>query len=156
MAKKKIMHSVEWHDKGYWEHGKNRYRLEVLPINKLWASVPIAKVHNGVQFYDKLYEDIKKNGLINPLLTVTATYRELMIQKAIWKDRILPLPFKTRGENWQDLNKSIYVIWGGSNRVVVAKQLGYTHIECAMMLGFKHARSHQQVHRERWNGILYK
>ena len=93
MAKQKIAYSKDWHDKGCWAHGKNKYRLEVLPIKDLWASVPIAKVHNGVQFYDKLYKDIEA--------------------------------------------------------------LGYTHIECAMMLGFKHARSHQQVHREKWQGILY-
>ena len=156
--KKKAMLSRDWHDKGYWEHGQNRYKLEVIPINKLWASVPIAKVHNGVQFYDKLKVDMEANGLINPLLVVTASYRELIIQKHIWKDRVKPLPFKERGENgkWQSINKAQYVIWGGSNRVEVAKQLGYTHIECAMMLGFKNARAHQAVHRGPWNGILYK
>ena len=156
MAKKKIMYSNQWHDKGYWKHGDNKYFLKVLPINKLWASVPIAKVHNGVQFYDKLKADMEKNGLVNPLFCVTSSYRELLIQKAIWKDRILPVPFKERGEDWQNLNKVIYVIWGGSNRIVVAKELGYTHIECAMMLGFKNARANQQVHRRPWNGILYK
>jgi len=154
MAKKKIMYS-KCTKQGYWEHAKNKYKLEILPIKDLWASVPKAEVHNGVQFYKKLSADIKANGLVNPLLTVTSTYRELLIQKSIWKDRILPVPFKERGENWEDLNKRIYVIWGGSNRVEVAKDLGYTHIECAMMLGFKHARSHQQVHRQAWQGSLY-
>jgi|TARA_A100001015_G_scaffold170489_1_gene189535 hypothetical protein len=154
MAKKKIMYS-KCTKQGYWEHAKNKYKLEIIPIKDLWASVPKAEVHNGVQFYKKLSADIKANGLINPLLTVTSTYRELLIQKSIWKDRILPVPFKERGENWEDLNKRIYVIWGGSNRVEVAKDLGYTHIECAMMLGFKHARSHQQVHRQPWQGNLY-
>ena len=155
MAKTKIATSRDWHDKGHWAHGKNKYRLEVIPIKELWPSVPIAKVHNGVQFYDKLFKDIKENGLINPLLVVTSTYRELMIQKAIWKDRILDLPFKERGKNWQELNRRQYVIWGGSNRVKVCEALGYTHIECALMLGFKNARSHQQVHRKKWQGILY-
>ena len=157
MAKKrKEMLSKDWHNKGYWEYGKNRYKLEILAIEDLWASVPIAKVHNGVQFYDKLKADMSKNGLINPLFVVTSSYRELIIQKHIWKDRVCPLPFKERGERWQSINKAQYVIWGGSNRVQVAKELGYTHIECAMMLGFKNARSHQKVHRDPWNGILYK
>lgn len=156
MAKKKVMYSRRWHDKGYWAHGKNKYRLETLPIKDLWASVPIAKVHNGVQFYDKLKADMSKNGLINPLLVVTSTRRELIIQKHIWKDRIKDLPFSERGQNWQELNKCVYTIWGGSNRVEVAKELGYTHIECAMMIGFKNARAHQQVHRGPWNGILYR
>jgi hypothetical protein len=147
MAKKKVMKS-QYHDQGFWSHGKNKYKLEILPLKDLWASVPIAKVHNGVTFYEPLKKHIKENGLKNPLLIVTATYRELMIQKAIWKDRILDLPFKERGKNWQDLNARQYVVWGGSNRIKVAEELGYTHIECAMMLGFKHARSHQQVHRQ--------
>ena len=155
MAKKKVMVS-KCHEQGYWSHGKNKYALEILPIKDLWASVPKAEVHNGIKFYSKLFDDIKKNGLVNPLLVVTSSYRELMIQKAVWKDRVLPLPFKERGEKWEELNKRQYVIWGGSNRVEVAKDLGYTHIECAMMLGFKHARSHQQVHRKPWDGILYR
>jgi hypothetical protein len=156
MAKQKILLS-RWHDKGYWTHGKNAYKLEVLPIKKLWASVPIAKIHNGVKFYDTLKDDMKKNGMINPLLVVTSTQRELLIQKHIWKDRVKPLPFSERGQSgWQSLNKSQYVIWGGSNRVCVAEELGYTHIECCMMLGFKNARAHQKVHREPWNGVLYK
>ncbi len=65
MAKKKIATSRDWHDKGYWAHGKNKYRLEVIPIKELWASVPIAKVHNGVQRKRKELARIKSQTICN-------------------------------------------------------------------------------------------
>ena len=145
----------QFHDQGYWEHGRNKYQLRTLPIDKLWASVPIAKVHQGVVFYDTVKKDIAKNGMKFPLLVVTSTRRELLIQKHIWGTNIKELPFK-QTEKWEDLNKLQYTVWGGSNRLIAVKELGYTHIDCAMMLGFEHARSHQKVQRKPYTGYLYK
>lgn len=143
-----------FHDQGYWTHGQNKYPIRVMPLEDLWASVPIAPVHMGIKFFEPVKKDIEKNGMNFPILVVTATLRELLIQKHIWKDKIKDLPFK-QTKNWQDLNKVKYVVWGGSNRIEAAKQLGFTHIDCCMMLGFVHARSHQRVHRAPYLGKYY-
>jgi bisphosphoglycerate-dependent phosphoglycerate mutase len=143
-----------FHSQGYWTHGNNKYEIKSLPIKDLWASVPIAKVHLGIEFFEPIKKDIAQNGMKFPILVVTATRRELLIQKHIWKEKIKELPFK-QTNNWQDLNKRQYVVWGGSNRIEAVRQLGYTHIDCAMMLGFVHARAHQRVHRQPYLGKYY-
>ena len=145
----------KFHDQGYWEYGKNRYPIKILPVDSLWASVKIARVHQGLEFYEPIKKDIAKNGMMFPLLVVTATRREILIQKAIWKDAILQPPFK-QTTNWQDLNKLQYTVWGGSNRLQIVKELGYTHVDCCMMLGFEHARAHQKVQRKPYLGKYYK
>ncbi len=140
-----------YHKQGYWEnttkfekstHGK-KYPLIVLDVNDIWVSVPKAEVHQGKVFYKPLKEDIAKNGLHNPVLTVHCTRDELKGQKAKWGKHINELPF------WlaEDMSEKVYVAWGGSNRVLIARELGYTHIECTIIPTFIEARNLQKTHR---------
>jgi hypothetical protein len=144
--KKELLSS--YHQQAYWEnttrfepqtHGK-KYPLRVVALKDIWASVPKAKVHLGKVFFEPLKEDIAKNGLHNPILTIHCTREELKGQKA---KNINDLPF------WldDDMQQKLYVAWGGSNRVYAAMELGYTHIECALVPTFNEARNLQKCHR---------
>ena len=66
-----------------------------------------------------------------PIMVYHATRWELIEQKKIWANRIEPLPFYET--DYDNHHRKIYVIWGGSNRWHVAKELGYTHIDSAIM-----------------------
>jgi hypothetical protein len=104
----------------------NQRPVVTLPINDLWASVPIAYKLRGKDFFKCLKEDIEQKGMHFPLLVVEATFSQLQAQKKKYKQSILELP-----TGYQP-NQKIYVIWGGSNRVAAAKELGYTHIDCVL------------------------
>ena len=141
----------KYHEKGYWEnttqfeqqtHGKH-YPLEHLDVNKVWASVPKAERHQGKDFYKPILEDIRKNGMMNPILVVRATKDELKGQKAKWGKNLCELPFWFGDEK----EGMIDVVWGGSNRLYIARELGYTHIEAAMIPTFAEARLLQKCHR---------
>lgn len=150
------MHESKWlkskyHQKGYWTNPTNlepwskgiKYPVITHPIKDLWPSVPKAEVHAGVEFYKPLKESIQKEGLHNPLITVKCTRQQLKGQKAKWGKELNELPF------WiaEDLDKEMLVIWGGSNRLYAAIELGYTHVDCVMIPTFEEARKLQKTHR---------
>jgi len=149
--KDKILKS-KFHKQGYWKNETNlcpgltnkEYKIETLPTDEVWASVQKAMMHKGFPLFDTLVKDIDKNGLHNPLLVVTATRREVLGQKAKWGNKLCDPPF------WMadDLDKKMYVVWGGSNRLWAARELGYTHIDCAMIPTFSEAHNLQKTHRK--------
>ncbi len=150
------MHEQGWlkskfHQKGYWtnltdleewSHGI-KYPVVAHPVKDLWASVPKAIIHANVEFYKPLKESIQNEGLRNPIIVVKCTRQELQGQKAKWGDKLCDLPF------WMadDLNETQLVVWGGSNRLYVARELGYTHIDCVMIPTFEDAMKLQKTHR---------
>ena len=125
----------------------------VLPINKLWPSVPKAEKYRNHDFYGPVMEDIKKNGLNFPLLIVDATREQIVAQKKIHKNNICDLPFSLN----DDLTIRQYVIWGGSNRVRIAEELGYTHIDCVVFPNGDFAKSlqKQRLHRQPYQRQFY-
>ena len=126
-----------------WATGK-KYPIEQLHVNDIWASVPVAIKHQGIEFYEPIKASILKNGMHYPIMVVKATRREILDQKAIWGDKILDPPF------WmaEDMNVIQPVVWGGSNRLYIARELGYTHIDCAIMPSFNEAHRLQKTMRE--------
>lgn len=119
----------------------------VLPIKDLWASVPIALKLKNRDFYEPLKEDIEKNGLHFPLLVVSSSEAQLREQKEKYKNKLLPLP--------KIENDHIYVIWGGSNRIKVAQELKYTHIDCVVFENgaFSEAHKKQKLHRKPYKNL---
>lgn len=136
-------------------HGSKWDGTEVAPIaiKDLWASVPKAEKCKGKAFYGPVMEDIKQNGLNFPLLVVDATRAQLIEQKEKHKDRLMDLPFDTDS----DLSLRQYVIWGGSNRVRIAEELGYTHIDCVIYPNgdFQKAYIKQKLHRKPYQKRFY-
>jgi len=147
------------HDQGYWEvtsdlepkYKGNRYPIIHLPISEIWASVPRADKHRGKPFYKPLKEDIEKHGLRWPIMVIKSTRKELQFQKAKWGKAINPLPF------WlgEDMNATQYVVWGGSNRLYAAKELGYDHIDCAIIPTYNDAHRLQKTMREEYVSKFY-
>lgn len=142
MKEKKFLKS-EFHD-GNWRD------IEVVPIavNLIWQSVPVAQVHRGKEFYPKIKADIQENGLKFPLLVVRCTYDELLKQKEKWKDKILPIPTE---EDFYG-----YVVWGGSNRHAIAKELEYDYVDCVLYDTFEEAHKTQKIQREPYKDKYYK
>jgi len=137
-------------------HGSTWDGIEVvqIAISDLWPSVYKAEVNRGIRFYDSVKQDIKENGLHFPLLVVDATRKQVIEQKEKYGERVRELPFS---EETSDLDARQYVVWGGSNRYEVAKELGYTHVDCVVFPNgdFEKARKRQCVHREPYQGKLY-
>ena len=125
----------------------------VLPIKDLWPSVPKAIKYKNKEFYGPVMEDIKRNGLNFPLLIVDATRKQLTEQKNKHKDNMCELPFSED----DDLNVRQYVVWGGSNRVRIAEELGYSHIDCVVFPNgdFDTSRTKQRLHRTLYQKQFY-
>ena len=98
-------------------------------------------------------EDIMQNGLTFPLLVVDATREQIIKQKETYKDRLCYLPFYKNSY----LTLQQYVIWGGSNRVRIAEELGYTHIDCVIFPNGDFATPHskQGLHRKPYQKKFY-
>ena len=143
----KILKS-KYHKQGYIVMNQKKYKIEILPVNEIWPSVPKAVKHRGKPFYKELTVDIKANGLHFPLMVVTATRKQINEQKKIWGAKLCDLPFDIKETKKEKLGHiEHYVAWGGSQRVRVAEELGYTHIDCAMMPSFQRAHKLQKVMR---------
>ena len=141
---KKILKS-KYHDQKYIIINDEKFEVKSLQLNECWPSVPRADIHRNVPFYQPVKESIQKEGMHFPIMVYHATRWEIIEQKKIWQKHIEPLPFdKTDITN---RHKKIYVIWGGSNRWHVAKELGYTHIDCALMPSFDKAYGLQKNFR---------
>ena len=124
-----------------------------LPITELWASVAKADIHKGRAFYKLVMADIAENGLNFPLLVVDATREQDIEQKKRHKDKLVDLPFELDS----DLSKQQYVVWGGSNRVRIAEELGYTHIDCVVYANgdFDTPHKKQKLHRTPYQAKYY-
>lgn len=127
-----------------FEKDWNSRPVEELPIKKLFQSVPVAKMFAGQPFYERIKEDILTNGMNFPILIVESQFWQLMDQYMIHRKFMCALPttFKNKDVIW--------TVWGGSNRLAVAKELGYTHIDCVRYLNgdFKKAHADQALHRK--------
>ena len=132
----------QFHDKRW-----NDMLVVQIPLSSIWQSVPIAMVHRTKDFFPRIKQDIKENGLHFPLLIVKSDYAELLRQKAKFKAKILPLPTE------EDFNG--YTVWGGSNRYAIAKQLGYDSVDCVVFDEFVKAHKCQKMHRKPYLGKYY-
>jgi hypothetical protein len=119
----------------------NQYPVRVFPIRDIFISVPKTETLRGKPFYKLLLEDIERDGLHFPLLVSNPTRTELRKKKKQYKKRMSDLPEWTDGldENVQRQ----WTVWGGSQRIRVAKDLGYTHIDCAIIPTLDEARTLQ-------------
>tara|TARA_R110002167_G_scaffold9918_2_gene45722 strand:- start:42 stop:488 length:447 start_codon:yes stop_codon:yes gene_type:complete len=131
----------------YKEHWKH-YPIIELPIAEIWQSVPSVSLIPGVQkpFKQNLIRDIKQCGMHFPVMVVNSSHEDLLEVKKKWGDKLGVLPFWHNDLNPQ--SKYQWGVWGGSQRLDVAKYLGYTHIDCAEMPSISKAISHQKDMRK--------
>lgn len=129
----------------HWRH----YPIIELPIDEIWQSVPTVeklKATPDKQFRKTLINDIQNDGMHFPIMCVHTTHLELIELKKEFDKRICELPFWHNDHNPQ--SKKIWSVWGGSQRLNVAKHLGYTHIDAAVLPTVKKAISHQKDMRK--------
>lgn len=119
----------------------NKYPVRVLPIRDIFISVPKTETLRGKPFYKLLLEDIGRDGLHFPLLVSNPTRTELRQKKKQYKNKMCDVP------EWNDgLDENLqrqWTVWGGSQRIRVANDLGYTHIDCAIIPTLDEARTLQ-------------
>jgi hypothetical protein len=89
-----------------------------------------------------------------PIMCVHTTHLELIELKKEYKERICELPFWHNDHNPQ--SKKIWSVWGGSQRLNIAKYLGYTHIDAAVLPTVKKAISHQKDMRKPYQKRYYE
>lgn len=119
----------------------NKYPVRVLPIDEIYISCPKTESLRGRPFFKNLKEDIERDGMHFPLLVSDPTKKELMEKKIKYKRRMTDLP------QWEDLGDEDtykqWTVWGGSQRIRAAIDLGYTHIDCAIIPSLEEARTLQ-------------
>lgn len=158
-----------YHAQGWIKMSGNKYPIKQLPVDEIWASVPKAEKHRSKEFYRPVLKDIKANGLKFPIMVIDSTRAAVCAQKNKWKNKLCELPFPhqivkkqdERTDKWlcdipENNNKQVYVCWGGSQRLRIARELGYTHIDCAMMPSYKIAHNLQKVMRAPYKDRWYK
>ena len=118
-----------------------KYPVRVLPIKDIFISCPKTDVLRGKPFYKLLLDDIERDGLHFPILVSDPTRTELRKKKKQYKKRMEPLPEWNDGLN-EDMQRQ-WTVWGGSQRIRVAMDLGYTHIDCAIIPSLDEARTLQ-------------
>tara|TARA_Y100000004_G_scaffold80397_1_gene90358 strand:+ start:575 stop:1135 length:561 start_codon:yes stop_codon:yes gene_type:complete len=155
--KSKILKS-KLHDFGYWKPSIDlagkwkeiKFPIRPIPLEDLWCSVPRADVHRGKVFLPEVKKSIQENGMLFPIMACYAEYKELQRQKDIWQGKICQLPFWSVEEGRQ------WTVWGGSNRVIIARELGYTHIDTAIMPTLECAHQLQKVMRQPFEDRWYQ
>jgi len=129
------------------------FEVRELPVDDIWQSVPIAEKVNGQEFYSRVKEDIQREGMHFPIMCVHSTYKKLEEAKDRWGNKINELPF------WHNAlgkhKKMVWSVWGGSNRLAIAKDLGYTHIDAAIIPTIKQAISLQKHMRKPYDSRYY-
>lgn len=123
----------------------NGYEVIELPIKDIWRSVPIVSHVNGIPFRQRLAHDLQTQGMHFPIMVVHTTHLELERAKEKWGKKLSDLPFWHNELNKQ--KKYQWSVWGGSQRLDVAKHLGYTHIHAAVLPNIAKAISLQKVMR---------
>ena len=106
----------------------------------------ISELHRPVSdvpvFADEISKSIEQEGLANPVIVVRGPREDLVMQyERIGSSggRLLP-------------NKPVLnCVYGGTNRVTAAKQLGYTHIDCILLPTFALGMRLQTLQRESYD-----
>ena len=151
MAMKKKILKCKFED--HWNH----FPIKVLAVDEIWQSVPSVDElphRPGKQFKKKLIEDIRRDGMHFPIMVVHTTHEQLLAAKQKWGKKLNSLPFWHNDRNPQ--SKKIWSVWGGSQRLDVAKILGFTHIDCTVIPTIGRAISLQKHMRKPFEKRYYE
>ena len=121
------------------------FEVRAMPIEALWAPVSVVPA-----FVAELGVSIKERGLLNPVVVVRAPREDVIRHFQAVK---AGLPEGTKGALPPGLPEEevINAIWGGSNRVAAARDLGYGEIDCVIVHDFYTAAALQDAQRMSYN-----
>ena len=92
-------------------------------------------------FAEEVAESIAREGLANPIIVVRGP-REDLVRQCLARGNT--------GEHLPD-TPVVNCVWGGTNRLSAAKQLGYTHVDCVLLPSFTLATDLQTLQRQSYN-----
>jgi len=96
-------------------------------------------------FAKEVARSIEQHGLSNPVIVVRGPREDLLRQ------------LEERGDpDWLPKGEVLNIVFGGANRVLAARRLGYTHIDCVLIPTFALAIQVQQLQRESYDGATAK
>lgn len=139
--------------KDHWNH----FEIIQLPIDDIWQSVPSVNVLPSVPnkpFKKNLIDDIRINGMYFPIMVVKTSHKQLLEAKEKFGEKINVLPFWHNDRNPQ--SKYQWGVWGGSQRLDVAKLLKFTHIDCAVIPSIAKAITLQKHMRKPFQEKYYQ
>ncbi len=136
----------------HWNH----FDIKELKIDAIWPSLsPLDTLPTiNKPFKKNLINDIQKDGMYFPIMVVRSSHKELLEAKEKWRNKINTLPFWHNDRNPQ--SKYQYGVWGGSQRLHVAKILGYTHIDAAILPSIAKAINLQKEMRKPFESRYYE
>lgn len=147
----------KFHESGWTALDGTHYEVRCLPLDKLWPYIGPTETLHRKPFLENLTHDIEADGLYFPVLCISISRKKLVaIAREAKQERgkkLSPLPFDAKTD---DLSLDQYVIRGGCQRYHAAKNLGYTHIDCAMIPDFLTARRLQGQMREPFKERYYR
>jgi hypothetical protein len=135
----------------------NGYKVLLLPVDDIFQSVDSIEELRGLPFKQTLADDILKNGMRFPILVVHTSYDDLKEAKRIYRKKMRELPsdkFWVKDGNANDIR--IWSVWGGSQRLTLAREHGFTHIHCAVIPSIEIARSLQKLMRKPYPALYGK
>ena len=103
----------------YWEG----YPVKPLPIHLIVQVCPVDPL-----FAESVKKAIEKDGLMLPLVTADLSLRRLKQWYRYTKGSDM-IPPRTYPKN----RERAVAVFGGNTRLVAAKELGYTHIDCIIL-----------------------
>ena len=107
--------------------------------------MPLDALHCPVRdvptFAEGVAKSIKQQGLANPVIVVRGPREDLMreLSETTLNPRLPDQPV-------------VNIVYGGTNRVSAARQLGYTHVDCVLLPTFELAMRVQDLQRESYDG----
>lgn len=143
--KKKVLQSQETKD---WRG----YPLVTLPVDEIWQSVPSVETLRGRPFKATLKKDILENGMRFPIMVVHTSYKDLQEAKKRYRKKILELPENESGS----ADTKIWSVWGGSQRLTLAREEGFTHIHCTVIPTIQESISLQKHMRGPYPELYHK
>lgn len=107
--------------------------------------MPLYSLHCPVrdvpEFADKVAQSITASGLANPVIVIRGPREDLVRQLK---------QLGSTGEHLPD-EPVINCVYGGTNRVSAARNLGYTHIDCILLPDFLLGSRLQDLQRGSYN-----
>jgi hypothetical protein len=108
------------------------FEIRSMPLNELHS--PVCDVP---AFAEEVAESIRANGLANPVIVVRGPREDLARELEALGDP---------GDKLPDV-PVLNCVYGGTNRVTAARNLGYTHIDCVLLPSFALGERLQDLQR---------
>lgn len=110
------------------------YEIRCMAIEDL-----VLPVRDVPVFVDELAESIEQHGLANPVIVVRGPKEDLVRELE---------GYGSKSTSSMPDRPVLNCVFGGTNRVVAAKKLGYTHIDCIILPTFALGEKLQHLQRE--------